>query len=156
MDIRLFRHQLRRLERRLDSALQSGINCCGVTLVQCHTILAIRDHGPLSMTELADHMELDKSTVSRTVDGLVKDGLVDRAVKPDNRRAVNLDMTPKGRREADRIHTLCDTSFSRILEKLTKDEAETVLKGITLLANALDESMTDGTCCAMPGTGVPS
>lgn len=156
MDIRLFRHQLRRLERRLDSALQSGINCCGVTLVQCHTLLAIRDHGPLSMTHLADHMELDKSTVSRTVDGLVKDGLVDRAVNPDNRRAVNLDLTASGRHEADRINALCDASFSAILAKLTEPEAETVLQGVTLLANALDESITDGTCCAAPETGASS
>lgn len=153
MDIRRFRHQLRRLERRLDSTLQSGINCCGVTLVQCHTLLAIRDHGPMSMMDLAGHMELDKSTVSRTVDGLVKDGLVDRAVNPDNRRAVTLDLTSSGRHEADRIHALCDASFSRILEKLTENEAETVLQGVTLLANALDESIADGTCCAAPETG---
>lgn len=156
MDIREFRHQLRRLERRLDSALQTGIDCCGVTLMQCHTLLAIKDHGPLSMGELAAHLELDKSTVSRSVDILVKEGLVDRKPNPENRRAVTLQLSKPGGIRAEQIHSLCDHYFQSALNRLSETESAAVLKGITLLADALENSMGDGSCCATTRSGAKS
>ena len=150
MDIRQFRHQLRRLERRLDNALQTGTDCCGVTLVQCHTLLEIRDNGSLNLNDLAERMELDKSTVSRTVDTLVQDELVDRNPNPANRRAVILGLTPAGNERADRIHQVCDGYFMDILKHIPESEAETVLKGLTILADALEVSIGNGTCCALP------
>lgn len=149
MDIRQFRHQLRRLERRLDHALQHGTDCCGVTLVQCHTLLEIRDNGPLSMNDLADQMELDKSTASRTVDGLVRDGLVKRTPNPNNRRAVILQLSTAGQTRADQINRVCDQYFQDVLDRIPTAEEEAVLRGLTILADALETAMEDGTCCTV-------
>ena len=156
MDIREFRHQLRRLERRLDNALQTGMDCCGITLMQCHTLLAIKDHGPLRMGELADRLELDKSTVSRSVDHLVKDGLVDRTPNPENRRSVTLQLSKAGTTRAQQIHAMCDHYFQTALNPLSETESAAVLKGITLLADALEKSMAAGECCAPARTGAES
>ncbi len=43
----------------------------GISLAQCHTLLEIEKSHEISISELANTLSLDKSTVSRTVDGLV-------------------------------------------------------------------------------------
>ena len=73
--IRHFRSILRRLERITNTQLR---NCCaGVTLAQCLVLLEIDECGQLTMSRLATGLRLDNSTLSRTIDGLVRRGLVE-------------------------------------------------------------------------------
>ncbi|HET6450736.1 MAG TPA: MarR family transcriptional regulator [Spirochaetia bacterium] len=66
--------------------MTSEAGCCGVTFAQCHLLLEVERRGRTSVTELATALELDKSTLSRTVDAGVKAGLIDRSVDPSSRR----------------------------------------------------------------------
>jgi DNA-binding MarR family transcriptional regulator len=72
-------------------------SCCqGVTLAQCHTILEIENQGQATTVELSKRLGLGKSTLSRTIDGLVNNGLVARVVNPTDRRFNLLSLTTKG------------------------------------------------------------
>jgi DNA-binding MarR family transcriptional regulator len=51
--------------------------------------------------DLADHFELDKSTVSRQVDQLEALGLVTRGLERAGRRGAVLELTPAGQRTLD-------------------------------------------------------
>ncbi len=48
------------------------------------------------VTDLADHFSLDKSTVSRQVSALERDGLVERRTLADDRRVQVFHLTPAG------------------------------------------------------------
>ncbi len=94
--IQQFREIIRIFEREI--FLQNTASCCnGVSLSQCHTLLEIEKNNKISVSELAQNMQLDKSTVSRTVDGLVKMDMVDRVIPDENRRKAILNLTEEGK-----------------------------------------------------------
>lgn len=58
----------------------------------------VRENGPCRVSELAAQAGLDTSTVSRHVARLTKNGYLERTDDPDDRRASQLALTPRGRR----------------------------------------------------------
>ena len=85
--VRKFRENIRHIERELN--IQDNTNCCeGVTITQCHTLLELNLHESINLNELSEKLYLDKSTVSRTVDSLVKNGTAKRDIPEENRRKV--------------------------------------------------------------------
>ena len=54
--------------------------------------------GPKTLGELAGAEQVKPPTMSRVVEGLVSRGLAERVPSPEDRRAVRIATTPKGRR----------------------------------------------------------
>src|SRR5664279_1166388 len=69
----------------------------GVTLPQFR-MLVVLDAAPTNLSGLAEALDVAPSTAMRMVDRLVAAGLVDRTVRPDNRRETHLTLTSAGRR----------------------------------------------------------
>ena len=125
--IKKFRAVIRQFEREI--FFQNAESCCnGVSLAQCHTLLEIENREKISVTELADSLSLDKSTVSRTVDGLVNAGLVERVIPADNRRMAILSLTKTGIKACADINSLSDKYFEDNLSVLTGKEQEELLR----------------------------
>jgi len=74
------------------------ICCFDVSVPQCYGLEALVQEGPLTLGELASRLYLEKSTASRVVDALERKGYVTRAPHPGDRRALQLKVTPAGRR----------------------------------------------------------
>lgn len=125
--IRKFRDILRRFEREV--FVQSSESCCsGVTLAQCHTLLEIESKDRETITELSKTLGLDKSTISRTVDGLVNIGLIDRSIPAENRRMAELQLTDAGKNVCKKINCRNDDYFEDILSVLTNTEKEEMIR----------------------------
>jgi DNA-binding MarR family transcriptional regulator len=134
--IKRFREILRRFEREV--FVQSSDSCCnGVTLAQCHTLLEIESKDKESVTELARTLGLDKSTVSRTVDGLVNIGLVDRTIPEENRRMATLKLTESGKNICNSINCNNDNYFQEILAILSEHEKEELLRLFEKITNRM-------------------
>lgn len=124
--IRQFREIIRIFEREI--FLQNTASCCdGVSLAQCHTLLEIEQNNKISVSELAQNMQLDKSTVSRTVDGLVKKEMVDRSIPEENRRKALLNLTKEGKEVCQSINYSNDSYIHRILQDFSDQERELFL-----------------------------
>lgn len=89
---------------------------------------------------LADRLRLQKSTVSRLVDELCTDGLTRRKTHPTDRRSVLVELTPLGRRRAERLAKAQEALFDGLLERLTEGERGIVLLGLDHLARAAHDS----------------
>lgn len=137
--IREFRETLRKLERELDAQLKEGSECCGVSLVQCHTLLELDKRGMVNLKDLSTILELDKSTVSRGIDLLVKNGLVHRDVDEDNRRFVLLSLTEKGENTCCGINQLCDNYYIELFHHIPQEKHKQVIESLFLFAQALGE-----------------
>jgi DNA-binding MarR family transcriptional regulator len=125
--IRKFRDILRRFEREI--FVQTNECCCnGVTLAQCHALLEIESKNKESITELSKTLGLDKSTISRTIDGLVNVGLVDRTVPEENRRTSILKLTDAGKKVCHSINGNNDKYISNTLSVLSESEKEELLR----------------------------
>jgi DNA-binding MarR family transcriptional regulator len=81
----------------------------GLTITQCYVLECLHRRGALTLNELTEEMLLDKSTLSRIVDGLVAKDAVSRRPNPTDGRSTYLALTPAGQRayaavEADLVH----------------------------------------------------
>jgi DNA-binding MarR family transcriptional regulator len=64
---------------------------------------------PLTLRQLADFLVIDAPYATVIVDDLVRRGLVERTVHPDDRRCRLVRVTPAGREAADRATAVMDT-----------------------------------------------
>src|SRR5512138_2497403 len=133
-----FRRHLRVLEREIVRQLEGETTCCGVTLPQCHVLLELRG-GERSLKALAAALDLDNSTLSRTIEGMVQAGMVERSIDPGDRRAVCLRLAPLGRRRVDTIDATCNVYYEALLGRLSASERQHVRQAVRLLAEGMRE-----------------
>ena len=150
IDIREFRRKLRKFEQFLSKQLLDC--CCGITVAQCHCLLAVEDLEQTTVGALSDYLNLDKSTLSRTVESLGRQGLIDREIDPNDRRIARLFLTESGEKLAEEIHQVNDEYFQRVIDQILKDEQENVVRYLGLFIDAIsqyeNERGTTGNCCA--------
>jgi len=70
----------------------------GLTVTQAYALDIILRRDDLAAKELAQELALEKSTVSRLIDGMVANDLVERSGHPRDARSALLRATPLGRR----------------------------------------------------------
>ena len=140
--IREFRNRLRAFERKLWDQLNDQLNdesCNNVSHAQCHTILALGEQGRTTIGELAKSMGLDKSTLSRTIDSLVKKKLVDRVPNPSDRRYTLISLTKGGESTCKQINSTNDAYFERIFKAIPKGEHDKIIQSFELLVEAMNK-----------------
>lgn len=133
--IRHFRKILRSFERLTNIQLKSC--CSGVSLAQCHVLLEIEEQGQATTGQLAQRLGLDKSTLSRTIDGLVNIGLVERLPNPSDRRFTPLVATKQGKAICDSINSEADDYYGRVFKSIPQGKHEAVIRDLSLLVQAL-------------------
>jgi DNA-binding MarR family transcriptional regulator len=148
-EIRNFRRRLRVIERAVLSSLKEESSCCGVSLTQCHILLELEERQAVPVPDLISYVGLDKSTVSRTIDGLVMLGLVLRRENPENRRSQLVDLSPQGRTVVARINKMCNGKYQGLLGRLTPAERAKVLWSMDRIAELLTEEENGKGCCTV-------
>ena len=97
-------------------------------------------HKSLNLTELAEHLLIDRSNTSLTVKKLVQLELVKtEKVTSDNRQKL-FSLTSKGKKALQKTVQLADEQVERALEHLDEDQQQVVIQGMQLYANALKKS----------------
>lgn len=142
--IKQFRKHIRILQRKLGLQLSGDSICCGVTVAQCHTLLAIEERKLTTVTDLALDLELDKSTLSRTIESLVALGLVNRITNSGNRRSQHISLTQEGVHAVSSIHVQWNDYFESILSQIPEPKRAVVMEGLSLLAGVLPSTPA---CC---------
>jgi DNA-binding MarR family transcriptional regulator len=150
--IRGFRRFLRQFTRLTHAQLR---DCCTeVTLPQCLVLLEIDESDRLTVGQLASRLRLDDSTLSRTIDGLVRRGLLDRRRDDRDRRVVWIGLTRKGTATCAEIHRQNDDIVRGVFEKIPPSRRRVVIRNFDLLVQAyLDSEGDSGThaVCAPAG-----
>jgi DNA-binding MarR family transcriptional regulator len=131
------RELLRILVRSLGILEKNDACCCGVTLAQCHAIVEIGRARKISLTDLADLLGLDKSTMSRTINNLVNMNLVNRDIDSANRRYISIQLTDKGMEVFKSIEDNMNDYYSKIFNSIASDKRDKVLEGLEILVEAI-------------------
>jgi DNA-binding MarR family transcriptional regulator len=90
---------------------------------------------------LARHMGVSASTMSLTVDRLVRRGYVTRLRDAADRRVVNLRLTAAGARLRDAQSVLDPKRVKAMILKLSPEDRQDAVRGLALLARAASEEM---------------
>ena len=125
------------------------ICCHDLSVTQCYALEALVERGPLTINELAARLYLDKSTVSRVVDALGRKGLLEKAPHPEDRRAVQLVASPKGKALQAQIADEIRENEKRLLTDFDPEVRSAMIELIGRLASAAANRVdtTGGTCC---------
>ena len=135
-----FRETLGLAYQRVNALQRDEKRCFGVSLSRCVTLETLLREAPLPVRELATRLGLDASTVTRSIDGLVRDGLVRRARdERGDRRKVFVALTARGRALAEKLVLCADSYSDRILERIPAKRREDVLYALGVLVEAIDD-----------------
>ena len=80
--------------------------------------------GPSRLSDVASAIHSDKSTVSRQVAALVRDGLVERMADQEDGRASLLAATPAGKALLEEFRTRMGLSLARVVQHWAPEEVE--------------------------------
>ncbi len=94
------------------------ICCYDISVTQCYALEILAEHGVLRSQALADLLKLDKSTVTRVVDALVRKGYALRRRDTEDSRALALEVTAAGRALYEKIHRQLIFQQSELLADL--------------------------------------
>ena len=134
---KLFLESYRRVLDTLDDELQSGR---GLSLTRYDVLVQLfgaTDHR-LRMNQLASRILLSKSGLTRLIDRMEAEGLVERASSPNDRRGSFAVLTPRGEqvfREAAPLHL--DGIHKHFACHLTAAEAKTLAKAFEKIRGPL-------------------
>jgi DNA-binding MarR family transcriptional regulator len=105
-----------------------------LSLTQLRVLAILRDR-TVRMSDLAEHMGLDKSTISGLIDRAETRGLVRREPSPDDKRAVDVFLAADGARLAELGGEQVARALSPMMGRLTRAEA---LRLTALLEQVID------------------
>ena len=148
--VRILREKLRVLERESGGVFGEEQDCCGVTMSQCHTLLEVGNRDRVSLVDLAAELSLDTSTLSRTVQGLVLLGLLDRRTDEGDRRYITIALTPQGCKVVAAIEEKYDTYFEAILDRLPAGSQTSIIESISAFVDAV-RAHNESIGCCRPG-----
>ena len=129
-----------RLQRKMEFFDDLQSSCCGVSFAQCHAMAAIRQAGKISLNDLASGIGLDKSTVSRTVENLVKGKMVLRDPVPADRRCVTIRLTAKGSRAIRGVEEGLSQCFASLFESIGDSKRGQVMESLRILLEAIEKT----------------
>ena len=123
------------------------ICCHDISVTQCNALDALSDE-PLTLGELAVRLVLDKSTTSRTVDALQRKGYVERRPHANDRRALQLVVTTKGRKLSQRIERALQEEAMHLLAEFPPEVQEGAIRVVRQIAEvAMSRARETAGCC---------
>lgn len=131
-----FREQIRILERKLGLLNKQDTCCSEVSLAQCHALVEIGRAKSISLKELANILDLDISTMSRTVDSLVKKEFVHRSPSKTDRRSIDIQLIDNGLNIFNDIENKMDDKFKTVFNQIPSEDQATVFNGLNIIIEA--------------------
>jgi DNA-binding MarR family transcriptional regulator len=143
------RESIRKLERKLGVLEESELSCCNISLAQCHALVEIGRAKAISLNELAEMLNLENSTMSRTVSNLVNSGYVKRDIDATDRRYLTISLTESGRDLFNQIEASMGSYYQDIFSRIAESKRDQVIESLNLLLDAVEKSNCCGgnNCC---------
>ncbi len=114
---------------QLSKASQAGIRFWAgkiadrnVSPVQGLVLISLAEEDRTTSAHLGQRVQLDSATLTGIIDRLEKSGLVERQKNPDDRRAILICLTEKGRQMAEELKRISETANREFLAGLSADE----------------------------------
>ena len=130
-------HLMKRVLGALTQEIDKRLEPEGLTHAQWKPLFMLRKSGGASVAEMARDLQIDPGAMTRMLDRLEAKGLCRRARSTDDRRVVNLELTPEGQRLCKEIPYGLARVLNSLLRGFSAEEVE-IYKALTrrMLANA--------------------
>ncbi len=128
---------MRMLAMHGDASSGGPARAKALTTAEGVLLLEMLTTGEATQQELAQHLGLDKSRVSRLCSALERKGMLARQRDESNRRSLRLVVTPSGRAAAARLRKSWRERHEGLLAAMSADERRALLLGLNALSREL-------------------
>jgi DNA-binding MarR family transcriptional regulator len=120
-----------RTARRLRQ--EAAAETTGLTPTSVAALATIERHGPLTPSEIAKIERVKRPTITRTLGCLEREGLIDRAPDPTDRRSALVSVNSTGRETLRRLRGRKNAYLARRMKDLTSEEVDTLERAAEIL-----------------------
>ena len=114
-------------------------NKLGITRVQIMTLRFVNFNDECKTSDIAEYLCVSRPDATRIIDTLVNKGFIKRVYDKKDRRVIRLTITDEGKKAFEDIKKELIKNFSKIIDKMEKEDAEALMKGMKALCNVLKE-----------------
>jgi MarR family transcriptional regulator for hemolysin len=115
----------------------------GQTRAQWAVLLRLERLEGLKQSDLAEDLDIQPITLTRLVDRLCNNGLIERRADPNDRRAKRLYLTPAARPLLDRISEQVEELAEKVLAGLDPLAIESIISQMGLARENLRQAIAD-------------
>jgi len=116
-----------------------------LSLVHIHVLTILELEGPLSMSRLADELDVSVASATGIVNRMEERGLVERRHGESDRRIVSVHPTRAGGEVFEALHRRRREKLRTLLGHLSDDELQSFLTGLSAMRRARTELALDET-----------
>jgi MarR family transcriptional regulator, transcriptional regulator for hemolysin len=138
---REFAFRLNDVARMLRTYADQQVRQFGMTRAQWAVLSRLEVSEGLKQSELADMLDIQPITLTRLVDRMCDNGLIERRADPDDRRAKRLYLTPAARPVMDRLTVLGRSIMADVLQNIDRSELERMNGPLDLMKENLRTAM---------------
>jgi len=117
----------------------------GVSRAQWAVLMRIERNEGLKQSELAEMLDLQPITLTRLLDRLADNGLIERRADPNDRRANRLFLKPAARPLLGRLADLGANMMETVLEGISLTSIERMLKELSAVKDNLRSAIAANT-----------
>jgi DNA-binding MarR family transcriptional regulator len=89
-----------------------------LSMAQTLALMAVKDHEPISITELAVLLGVSPPSASAMVERLVERGILTRETDPGDRRRALVRLSPRAEADSDQIHHVILQDFIQLVQRI--------------------------------------
>ncbi|MDR6757348.1 MarR family transcriptional regulator for hemolysin [Mycoplana sp. BE70] len=126
--------ELSRAGRKMRALFDARVKERGLTLSRGRALLVLGKMPNLTQRELADELDIETPTLVRLLDGMEKQGFIERRNVEGDRRAKHIAMTPYGEQVAEEITSLAKELRRDLLRGVSEADMATAVRVIRAIA----------------------
>ena len=126
--------------------LEESHTPCGMPLSvsKAHALMELLQHPRIAQNELASHLCLSKSNVSRMLSRLIAKGHIKKIRDKYDGRAFRIQLTSKGRRLAKTADIQSRKHFEELAERLLLEQRDKIIDALGILIEAVQSPLNSG------------
>ncbi len=136
---------IKELGKSLRMYQQEGVFCEGVTFNQFSILDLVAEKESLRLSDLHKLLSVEKSTTTRLVDPIVKQGLLERTNSEQDSRAIDLKITKAGKEVHQKVWQCISEFMDGVMDQIPEGKKEDVINALRLFIRALNNCCSS--CC---------
>ncbi len=131
---------LSRVQRKMRALFDARVKERGLTLPRARALLILGRGAQLNQRELADELDIETPTLVRLLDGMEKQGFIERQAVEGDRRAKQIAMTAYGAKVAEGVLDLARSLRADVLKGVSAGDMATTVKVFSAMAENIAKS----------------
>ncbi|MFB2551120.1 MarR family winged helix-turn-helix transcriptional regulator [Ensifer soli] len=132
-----------KVNRKLRALFDARVKERGLTLARARALFRLSAREACNQRELADDLEIETPTIVRLLDGMERQGFIERRSERSDRRIKQIHLTDAGRRAACDIENLAASIRAEVVSDIPEDDIRVALRVVRAMGENLQAMARD-------------